>query len=194
MTKSKHAVIITPDSLQAYGLRVLLEEYFLIEDFSFYTNINDIEVNLHKADLIFVHADFYFSLYAKLMPVKNKTIVLAKNKGSVSPDISVLDITQEQASLLEDLNNLCAQKLNNKNTQNHQANDNKYELSDREIEVLALIAKGYMNKTIADELNISINTVLTHRKNLTSKLGIKTVSGMTMYAILNGLISAEDIQ
>ena len=50
------------------------------------------------------------------------------------------------------------------------------------------------NKEIADKLNISLNTVLSHRKNITTKLGIKTVSGLTFYAIMNGIISGDDIE
>ena len=67
-----------------------------------------------------------------------------------------------------------------------------HELSPRETEVLRLVAKGLMNKEIADRLNISINTVLSHRKNLTAKLGIKTVSGLSFYAMMNGYISDID--
>ena len=63
------------------------------------------------------------------------------------------------------------------------------ELSNREIEVLKLISQGFINKEIADKLNISLNTVLSHRKNITSKLGIKTVSGLTFYSIANGYIN-----
>ena len=66
-------------------------------------------------------------------------------------------------------------------------------LSEREIDVLKLIIKGKINKEIADELFISLNTVLTHRKNITSKLGIKTVSGLTFYAMMNGYITDTDI-
>jgi len=67
-------------------------------------------------------------------------------------------------------------------------------ISPRELDVLKLIAMGLLNKEIADRLNISLNTVLTHRKNITSKLGIKTVSGLTFYCISHGYISAEDIE
>ena len=61
-------------------------------------------------------------------------------------------------------------------------------------DVLQLIVKGSTNKEIADKLNISLNTVLSHRKNITTKLGIKTVSGLTFYAIMNGIISGDDIE
>ena len=74
------------------------------------------------------------------------------------------------------------------------SSDNNKELSTRETDVLQLIVKGSTNKEIADKLNISLNTVLSHRKNITTKLGIKTVSGLTFYAIMNGIISGDDIE
>lgn len=67
-------------------------------------------------------------------------------------------------------------------------------LSDREKEVLAEVAHGYLNKEIADRLNISINTVITHRKNITRKTGIKTAPGLTVYAILNGLVDISSFE
>lgn len=71
---------------------------------------------------------------------------------------------------------------------NHHEEEPSSTLSSREIEVLRLIALGKINKEIAQELNISINTVLTHRKNLTAKLGIKSVSGLSFYAMMNGIV------
>ncbi|MDE5785589.1 MAG: LuxR C-terminal-related transcriptional regulator [Duncaniella sp.] len=66
-------------------------------------------------------------------------------------------------------------------------------LSQREIDVLRLLARGCINKEIADRLSISINTVLTHRKNITAKLGIKSISGLGIYAVMNGYVSENDI-
>lgn len=68
------------------------------------------------------------------------------------------------------------------------------QLSLREIDVLKLIASGFLNKEVADKLNISLNTVLSHRKNITSKLGIKTVSGLIFYCISHGYLSADEIE
>ena len=67
------------------------------------------------------------------------------------------------------------------------------ELSKREIDVLVAVAKGLMNKEIADQMNISIHTVISHRKNITRKTGIKSVSGLTVYALLNNLIDESDL-
>ena len=67
------------------------------------------------------------------------------------------------------------------------------ELSKREIDVLVAVAKGMMNKEIADRMNISIHTVISHRKNITRKTGIKSVSGLTVYALLNNLIDETEV-
>ena len=67
------------------------------------------------------------------------------------------------------------------------------ELSKREIDVLVAVAKGMMNKEIADQVNLSIHTVISHRKNITRKTGIKSVSGLTVYALLNNLIDETEV-
>lgn len=68
------------------------------------------------------------------------------------------------------------------------------ELSAREKEILVCVAKGMLNKEIADHFNISIYTVITHRKNITRKTGIKTVAGLTVYALLNNLIDMNTME
>ncbi|MBQ4286129.1 MAG: hemerythrin domain-containing protein [Bacteroidales bacterium] len=67
-------------------------------------------------------------------------------------------------------------------------------LSAREKEILVCVAKGMINKEIADHLNISIHTVITHRKNITRKTGIKTVAGLTVYALLNNLLDVGSVE
>ena len=89
-------------------------------------------------------------------------------------------------------------KVINKLNQLAQDNDKQdksddVDLSKREIDVLVAVAKGMMNKEIADEMNISIHTVISHRKNITRKTGIKSVSGLTVYALLNNLIDETEV-
>lgn len=73
-------------------------------------------------------------------------------------------------------------------------NADKGAITARELEVLKLVATGHLNKEIADKLGISFNTVLSHRKNITAKLGIKTVSGLTFYCISHGYMSMSDAE
>ena len=71
--------------------------------------------------------------------------------------------------------------------------DQHEDLSDREIEVLSQLVKGLSNKEIADKLNISIHTVISHRKNINEKTGIKSLSGLTIYAITKKIIPLDSI-
>ena len=66
-------------------------------------------------------------------------------------------------------------------------------LSDREIEVMSLIVQGNINKEIADKLNIGLATVITHRKNIMDKLGLKSVSALTIYAVMHGYVDINKI-
>lgn len=68
------------------------------------------------------------------------------------------------------------------------------DLSTREKTILTLVAKGKTNQEIADELYISTHTVISHRKNITRKLGIKTVAGLAVYAVINNLADANDLK
>jgi DNA-binding CsgD family transcriptional regulator len=74
----------------------------------------------------------------------------------------------------------------------HQEKLNQESLSDREIDVLKLLVAGNANKEIAGKLNISTHTVITHRKNISQKTGIKSVSGLTIYAVVKDIISVDD--
>ena len=65
-------------------------------------------------------------------------------------------------------------------------------LSERETDVLKLLVAGNANKEIADKLNISTHTVISHRKNISQKTGIKSVSGLTIYAVVKNIITIDN--
>lgn len=67
-------------------------------------------------------------------------------------------------------------------------------LSEREKEVIVCVVRGLSNKEIAEHLFISVNTVMTHRRNISRKLQIHSPAGLTIYAIVNGLINLEDVK
>lgn len=65
-------------------------------------------------------------------------------------------------------------------------------LSERELDVLKLLVEGFSNKEIANKLYISTHTVISHRKNISQKTGIKSVSGLTIFAVLNKLVTVDN--
>jgi regulator of cell morphogenesis and NO signaling len=67
-------------------------------------------------------------------------------------------------------------------------------LSDREKEVIVEVVKGLSNKEIAENMFISVNTVMTHRRNISKKLNIHSPAGLTIYAIVNGLVKLDEIE
>lgn len=71
--------------------------------------------------------------------------------------------------------------------------DKLISLSEREKQIIACVAKGQSNKEIAETLCLSINTITTHRRNITKKLQIHTSNGLTIYAIVNKLVELQDI-
>ncbi len=188
MLQDKHIIIASSDFLQAYGLKAMLEEYFSSTNVELISEPASLEYHSLSCDLLFVQSEILVAFIDKLSTIRNKLIIISGSSVNTSDSIPILKTALEQTELLDLLNNLLEEKLHQQKAQNSKA-----ALSEREQEVLTLIAKGEMNKTIADKLNISLNTVLTHRKNITAKLNIKTVSGLTVYAILNGLISADEV-
>ncbi len=105
--------------------------------------------------------------------------------GSLAPYGGVIDIYDPKQKVIGKLNEWVKDD-------NPKKNDD-VELSKRETDVLVAVAKGMMNKEIADQMNISIHTVISHRKNITRKTGIKSVSGLTVYALLNNLIAEDEL-
>lgn len=73
-------------------------------------------------------------------------------------------------------------------------NDTNETLSDREKEVIVSLVQGMINKEIAEHLHISVNTVITHRRNIARKLQIHSPAGLTIYAIVNNLIDISSVK
>ena len=120
-------------------------------------------------------------LYNFLLSKKNRTIILADH-DMAGHSWQYVNSNADENTIIESLASII-KKL-------RRVNSGQDGLSAREIDVLKLVATGLTNKEIADRLNISINTVLSHRKNISAKLGIKSVSGLSVYAMMNGYINS----
>ncbi|MBP5190538.1 MAG: response regulator transcription factor [Bacteroidales bacterium] len=97
----------------------------------------------------------------------------------------IIDIRQNRSSILSTISDALSATKEKPVKQEIQEN---YELSDRETDVLVLVAKGLSSKEIADKLSISVHTVNSHRKNITHKTGIKSVAGLAVYAMIHNLM------
>ena len=138
--------------------------------------------------LLGFHSKEYLSQLGKEHP---NVIVVALvssylDHSMLTPFSGVIEINDTKSKVISKMNEF-AQSEATKN-----ADD--VELSKRETDVLVAVAKGMMNKEIADQMNISIHTVISHRKNITRKTGIKSVSGLTVYALLNNLIDENNFK
>lgn len=101
-------------------------------------------------------------------------------------------LSQVKEKLLYPINKYIDKTIEDRRT--HSTQEDSKQLSKREEDVLKLIACGKLNKEIANTLSISINTVLTHRKNIIGKLGIKTVSALTYYALVHNIVTKNEIK
>ncbi|MDD4819644.1 MAG: LuxR C-terminal-related transcriptional regulator [Flavobacteriales bacterium] len=177
----KRIAIITADTLHSLGLQNILVGYFAPVEVEMMNAFDVEEARLY--DYFFISVEEYASNINFFSTHHNFMLLSTHNAEK-----NVLDVCECQEKMLERINDFFRshQMLNEKDAVGKT-------LSDREIQVLTLVATGCINKEIAEKLSISFNTVLTHRKNITAKLGIKTVSGLTFYAMMHGYVSSSDV-
>ena len=199
MTRTKHIAIISARALAAQGLKQLMAEYFELFDCRIFASADELTAQQSEQfDLYFAEATDALLSADFFMPRRSKTVILLHERPSLNRHASsptaatpssqpggylTLCTHADLSTIVDSLQAILARI-----DATTDASRRPDELTSREVEVLRLITRGKINKEIADELCISLNTVLTHRKNITSKLGIKTVSGLTFYAMMNGLV------
>ena len=128
------------------------------------------------------------SLFEEFADMRVVALVSAFFENSILRQYQgVIEITDDLQRIKSTLNQVVIQRNND------DADVDSSVLSDREKDVLICLAKGQKNNEIAENLNISASTVITHRKNIVRKTGIKSVSALTVYAILNNLLEEKDI-
>ena len=192
-----HVAIIDPNTLAVLGLKQILQNVLPIMTVDTFGSMSEFEAN---------HPEHYFHYFVSMNIVlenrqfftehRRQTIVLtlSLDGGSQLSEFHSICINVPEQTLVRSL--LMLQQHAHPNGKNlppmPQILQQKV-LSDREIEVMALIVQGYINKEIADRLNISLSTVITHRKNIMDKLGMKSVSALTIYAVMHGYVDINRI-
>lgn len=196
--KINKLIIVEPSPIIAAGLMKFFEDLNQVQLVSIVENLNDLndKMIVYNPDLLIINPIvFGFSNYNQIKQYTSNypnTIFVALVTTFV--DKNMLRYFKESIDLSDNkqkvFNKIIA--LINKNDEASSQNES-VELSNREIDVLVCIAKGMTNKDISDMLNISVHTVITHRKNIVKKTGIKSVSGLTVYALINNLVEESEI-
>ncbi len=189
--------IIDPNTLAAMGLKQMLLNVMPIMSVDTYGSFMELEAN---------QPDQYFHYFVSMAIVlENKPFFLERRRKTI-----VLTLSLDTMSQLSDFHCLCInvpeQQLVRSLLMLEQHAHGKGQhlpkmpailsqkiLSDREIEVMSLIVQGFINKEIAEKLNIGLATVITHRKNIMDKLGMKSVSALTIYAVMHGYVDINKI-
>lgn len=178
MRPSGTLAIISPDFLITKGLKSVIQSLgdYKIKDFpSFPETIKD------EADYYIITLEQYCIHISFFKPRTSRTLLLSSSPLPSSDEIPPhIHPRMSKDDIISTLQTLLS-------PQNEDESDQAI-LTLRETEILRELAKGKSFKEIADTLCISVSTVTTHRKNITGKLGIRSLSGLSVYAMMNGII------
>jgi DNA-binding CsgD family transcriptional regulator len=197
MTGRPKIAVIDANTLAALGLRQMLQNVMPIITVDTYGSMAELEANSPDSYFhYFVAMDIVLRHRAFFSCRRSKTIVLTLSLSDSSQlaEFHALCINQPERQLIRQMLQLVQHAHGDgRNLPPMPPVLQQKILSDREIEVMALIAQGLINKEIADRLNIGLSTVITHRKNIMEKLGMKSVSALTIYAVMHGYVDINKI-
>ncbi len=193
--------VVVEDTLAGLGLAGIIErmmpgaEACVFHSLEALENTEKTETFFHffiSAQTLLAHADFFLIR-------RHKTIVLVHGNetGRLPQDIHTLNVCQPEEALVRDLLQLAQRSHGHGDARpepvRRASAPETTTLTPREVDVLRLIVFGLINKEIAARLGVELSTVVSHRANLTEKLGTKSVSALTIYAVTHGLVKAEEI-
>ncbi|MCF0235177.1 MAG: helix-turn-helix transcriptional regulator [Bacteroidaceae bacterium] len=204
--------IIDSNMLACMGLQYLLRKLIPIAEVQIFASYDefmadDPESFAHH----FVSSRIYFEHTQTFRQRPYRTIVLVNGENIPHmPGVLTLNIARSEQELTTDILQLhshghgngphrprqaaeghphgAAHPHSGAHAHGHHKAADPQPLTPREIDVLKLLGKGYINKEIGDRLNISLTTVITHRKNIMTKLGAHSLSDVIIYAVMNGYI------
>lgn len=195
MSKPRVA-IVDSNTLAVIGLRTILQDVMPMMEVDSYGSFSELMTN---------HPEHYYHYFVAMNIVianrtffaanSHKTIVLSPFLDNSSfPEFHSLVVNVPESHLVKSVLELVHHAHGGGRNIPVMPNlSNENILSSREIEVLSLVAQGYINKEIADRLNIGLTTVISHRKNIQEKLKVKSVSALTIYAVMHGYVDINNI-
>ena len=198
MKSDKKIIIVEPSPIVSAGLASYFDDMKQVSIVSQLDRIDRMEEKLaaYNPDILIINPlliaydtnEHFLKIcrdFSNVIPVALVTSYV--DAGILKQFKDVIEINDSKQKVVAKIFNLLS---DNKLTQDK---PESVELSNRETDVLVALVKGLTNKEISDKLYISVHTVITHRKNIVRKTGIKSVSGLTVYALLNNLVDESEI-
>ena len=199
MNHKPQIVVIHPNSLCGLAMRTILTDIapfvgmFRDVEILTFNSMQEYEESVQGMVIhYFVAKDVLLENLPFFAPQSRRCIVLVEDDTQNLPqEFRSIDIRRPERELLKSFLMMhgSAHSMHGMPT----AKEEEGELSQREKDVLALIVKGYINKEIADKLNISTATVIFHRRNISEKIGSKSVGRQTIYAVMNGIVDFREL-
>lgn len=196
--------IISANTLEAMTLRSLLSDITPGIDVVCYHNVDEFNAAAPVVAHLFVSAKVIFANMEMFRPMLKRTMVITEgdNTPFTQSGIRTIDATASESAIVRQILHI-HQAGHPSGRHPHEmqhgggvVSESTHEaspLSQREKEVLALLVKGYINKEIADKLNISLTTAIFHRNNISEKLKTRSLGRLTIYAVLNNIVSLSEI-
>ena len=198
MSKTKKVIVVSNAFLLTAGVEnLVLELSGMLVDHLFSGSERNLceKIISRKPEFVIIDPK---SVSQKLIPLlrelnneKNIKVIgvisATSDQNIISKFSYTLNIQDNKYQLVESLQKIVG-KRNIEDISNEQL------LSKRENEILRQLALGLTNQEVADKLFLSVHTVMTHRKKITRKLGIKTVSGLTVFALMNKLVDIREVE
>ena len=198
MGKPKIA-IIGQNTLTNLGLRGIIEKMMPNAESCLFNNFDElVEAGPEQFYHYFISTQVLMECTYFFKERSQKTIVLVHGQdiNHISEKMTTVNMCQPEPLLVRSILKMAesAHKASHASIINEAKKEKKKRvLTSRETEVLRLIVTGNINKEIAQQLNVSLTTIITHRKNITAKLNMKSVASLTIYAVTHGIVQAEEI-
>lgn len=195
MSTRIHVAICEPSDIIRTGLISILKKLTTLNiDIFEISNLNNLNLLLLKAkpNILIINPSYIgsFSLNALRKETKLPNLLFIGLQASfldlqlIKQFDDIININSSPEDIKDKIHKLSNQKIDTE----------KKDLSVREKEIITLVVKGMTNKEIANELCLSIHTVITHRRNISTKLQIHSSAGLTIYAIINKLVDINEVR
>lgn len=199
MMPNLELAVIDNNILAALGMQQLLNDLVPTVEVSIFNGFGELEAaDEGQYAHYFVSSRIYFEHVSYFRRLGRRAVVLVNGDMQIA-GMPTFNVCQSETALVKTIMGLYhrghPQGHPQAHPQGHPHSDdiNKTTLSPRETEVAILLAKGLINKEIADRLNISLATAITHRKNIMEKLHARSLADIIIYVIMNGLADVGEL-